>query len=100
VRICIIGKYPPIQGGVSMRTYWHAHGLAALGHEVDVVTNAKEAVSPFRIYMRPEDWARCPASYGAGSVTVHWTDRAALGAMPELDALISELAEHGLLEVS
>ena len=57
-----------------MRTYWHAHGLAALGHEVHVVTNAKEAVSPFRMYMRPEDWARCQASYGAGSVTVHWTD--------------------------
>jgi len=74
VRICIIGKYPPIQGGVSMRTYWHAHGLAALGHEVHVVTNAKEAVSPLRMYMRPEDWARCQASYGAGSVTVHWTD--------------------------
>src|SRR5436309_97666 len=57
-----------------MRTYWHAHGLAALGHEVHVITNAKEAVSPFRIYMRSEDWARCEASYGAGSVTVHWTD--------------------------
>jgi glycosyltransferase involved in cell wall biosynthesis len=74
VKICIIGKYPPIQGGVSMRTYWHAHGLAALGHEVHVVTNAKEAVSPFRIYMQPEDWARCQGSYGAGRVTVHWTD--------------------------
>ena len=74
MNICIIGKYPPIQGGVSMRTYWHAHGLATLGHEVHVVTNAKEAVSPFRMYMRPEDWARCEASYGAGSVTVHWTD--------------------------
>src|SRR5207244_12095632 len=57
-----------------MRTYWHAHGLAALGHEVHVITNAKEAVSPFRMYMRSEDWARCEASYGAGSVTVHWTD--------------------------
>jgi glycosyltransferase involved in cell wall biosynthesis len=74
LKICIIGKYPPIQGGVSMRTYWHAHGLAALGHEVHVVTNAKEAVSPFRMYMRPKDWARCEASSGAGSVTVHWTD--------------------------
>jgi glycosyltransferase involved in cell wall biosynthesis len=74
MKICIIGKYPPIQGGVSMRTYWHAHGLGALGHEVHVVTNAKEAVSPFRMYMRAEDWARCEASYGAGSVTVHWTD--------------------------
>ena len=49
MKICIIGKYPPIQGGVSMRTYWHAHGLATLGHEVHVVTNAKEAVSPFRM---------------------------------------------------
>jgi glycosyltransferase involved in cell wall biosynthesis len=74
VKICIIGKYPPIQGGVSMRTYWHAHGLAALGHEVHVVTNAKEAASPFRMYMRPEDWAWCEASHGDGSVTVHWTD--------------------------
>ncbi len=52
MRICIIGKFPPIQGGVSMRTYWSAHGLAARGHEVHVVTNAKEAVAPFRMHMR------------------------------------------------
>jgi hypothetical protein len=52
LRICIIGKFPPIQGGVSMRTYWSAHGLAALGHEIHVVTNAKEAVAPFRMLMR------------------------------------------------
>jgi glycosyltransferase involved in cell wall biosynthesis len=74
VRICIIGKFPPIQGGVSMRTYWSAHGLAMRGHEVHVVTNAKEAVAPFRMLMRAQDWARCEAVYGAGSVTVHWTD--------------------------
>jgi glycosyltransferase involved in cell wall biosynthesis len=41
---------------------------------VHVVTNAREAASPFRIFMRAEDWARCEASAGAGSVTVHWTD--------------------------
>jgi glycosyltransferase involved in cell wall biosynthesis len=74
VRICIIGKYPPIQGGVSMRTYWSAHGLAALGHEVHVVTNAMEAVAPFRMLMRTYDWERCTAAYDRGSVTVHWTD--------------------------
>jgi glycosyltransferase involved in cell wall biosynthesis len=74
VRICVIGKYPPIQGGVSMRTYWSAHGLAALGHEVHVVTNAKEAVAPFRMLMRAQDWERCAAAYDSGSVTVHWTD--------------------------
>jgi glycosyltransferase involved in cell wall biosynthesis len=74
LRICIIGKFPPIQGGVSMRTYWSAHGLAALGHVVHVVTNAKEAVAPFRMLMRAEDWKRCIAAHGTGSVTVHWTD--------------------------
>lgn len=76
MRICVVGKFPPIQGGVSMRTYWTAHGLAARGHEVHVVTNAKEAEAPFRMLMRPADWARCRGAYGKGSVTVHWTDPA------------------------
>lgn len=74
MRICLIGKFPPIQGGVSMRTYWTAQALAKRGHEVHVVTNAKEVRPPFRMHMRTEDWQRCEASYGEGSVTVHWTD--------------------------
>jgi glycosyltransferase involved in cell wall biosynthesis len=74
VRICIIGKYPPIQGGVSMRTYRVAHALGARGHDVHVVTNAKEVRPPFRMHMRAEDWERCEARYESGSVTVHWTD--------------------------
>ncbi len=57
-----------------MRTYWSAHALAARGHEVHVVTNAKETQSPFRMLMRREDWDRCGGVYGNGSVTVHWTD--------------------------
>ncbi len=57
-----------------MRTYRTAHALAATGHEIHVVTNAKEAAPPFRMHMRAEDWARCEARLGAGSVTVHWTD--------------------------
>ena len=74
MRICIIGKFPPIQGGVSARTYWAAHDLARRGHEVHVVTNAKEAHPPFRMHMRQQDWQLCEAIYGPGSVTVHWTD--------------------------
>jgi glycosyltransferase involved in cell wall biosynthesis len=82
VRICIIGKFPPIEGGVSVRTYWSAHDLAARGHEVHVVTNAKEARPPFRMHMRRQDWKRCemanaasqPGAASPGSVTVHWTD--------------------------
>jgi hypothetical protein len=70
----MIGKFPPIQGGVSMRTFWTAHGLAALGHEVHVVTNAKEAVAPYRMHMRAQDWELCTAAYDTGSVSVYWTD--------------------------
>ena len=73
MKICLFGKYPPIQGGVSMRTYWTAHELAKRGHTVHVVTNAREASLPYRMFMRDEDWARCEAQYGDGSVTVHWT---------------------------
>src|SRR3954452_5003490 len=51
LRICVIGKYPPIQGGVSMRTYRTAQALAPRGHAVHVVTNAKEVAPPFRMHM-------------------------------------------------
>jgi len=70
----MIGKFPPIQGGVSMRNYWNAHALAARGNEVHVVTNAKEAQPPFRMHMRAEDWTRCETADGTNSVVLHWTD--------------------------
>ena len=45
MRICVIGKFPPIQGGVSMRTYWTAHALAKRGHDVRVeLTPRKRAL--------------------------------------------------------
>ena len=70
MRICLIGKFPPIQGGVSMRTYWSAHALAARGHEVHVITNAKETDAPFRMHMCAQDWQRCEGDYGIGSVEI------------------------------
>ncbi|HET9144490.1 MAG TPA: glycosyltransferase, partial [Sphingomicrobium sp.] len=94
MKICMIGKFPPIEGGVSMRTYWSAHQLAARGHEVHVVTNAKEAEPPFCMHMREEDWARCEADYGDGRVTVHWTDpvdRSQLY-LPMASAFVSKLS--------
>jgi hypothetical protein len=74
MRICIIGKFPPIEGGVSMRTYWTAYALAARGHDAHVVTNAEEVRAPFRMHMRPQDWERCAPKFASGAVTVHWTD--------------------------
>ncbi len=94
MRICLIGKFPPIQGGVSMRTYWTAQGLAARGHDVHVVTNAKEAVAPFRMHMRTEDWVRCSTTYNGGSVTVHWTDPvdSSQAYLPMASAFVTKLA--------
>jgi glycosyltransferase involved in cell wall biosynthesis len=94
MRICILGKYPPIQGGVSVRTYWSAHRLAARGHDVVVVTNALESTPPFRLHMGPEDWARCAGDYGRGRVTVHWTDPvdSSQAYLPMASPFVSKLA--------
>lgn len=49
MRICFIGKQPPIQGGVSARGALLADSLAGLGHRVFVVTNAMDVESQYRI---------------------------------------------------
>lgn len=48
MRILIVGKYPPIEGGVSSHTYWLARGLGEAGHEVSVVTNADRVEDMYR----------------------------------------------------
>ena len=98
MKVCIFGKYPPIQGGVSMRTYWVAHGLAKLGHTVHVITNANEVTSPYRMFMREEDWQRCDGTYGEGSVTVHWTKSYGRrqGHIPAGTPYVTKLASIGL----
>jgi glycosyltransferase involved in cell wall biosynthesis len=73
VRICLIGKYPPIQGGVSATTYRLAHGLAQRGHTVHVITNGAEVEDQYRIQLRPEDRDRLGGNYGPGSVRMHQT---------------------------
>lgn len=102
MKICIVGKYPPIEGGVSARTYRYAHGLARRGHEVHVVTNAREVRPPFRMFMREEDWARCEAGYGPGSVRVHWTDPPdhQQAHIPMASAFVTKLASLGIAVAS
>jgi glycosyltransferase involved in cell wall biosynthesis len=57
MNICFITKYPPIEGGVSMRCYWLARGLAQRGHTVVVVTNSTEVEADYRIRMTEHDRA-------------------------------------------
>src|SRR4029079_1354079 len=54
-KACFLIKYPPIEGGVSMHSYWMARGLAERGHQIFVVTNAREVENDYRMYMTEED---------------------------------------------
>lgn len=50
MQIGFIGKYPPIQGGVSRATFWMARALAQNGIKVHVITNAGEVEDEFRMF--------------------------------------------------
>lgn len=77
MRICLIGKYPPIEGGVSASNYWLANGLAERGHEVTVVTNADEVEDAYRMRFLPGDKELYAPSFPetGGSVSVFTTQR-------------------------
>jgi glycosyltransferase involved in cell wall biosynthesis len=77
-----------------MRTFQVAHALAMRGHDVHVITNAKEVRPPFRMHMRAEDWLRCEARHGSGSVAVHWTDPLdrSQATIPVASAFVTKLA--------
>jgi glycosyltransferase involved in cell wall biosynthesis len=68
----MIGKYPPIEGGVSATNYQYARMLAQTGHEVHVVTNAAEVERKFRLFFDDGDAAMLAGKFpSGGSVTVH-----------------------------
>lgn len=74
MRLGLIGKFPPIQGGVSARTYRLAHGLAGRGHEVHVITNNDEVEEAFRIRMGESDAHRLEGRDPSGGfVQLHRT---------------------------
>jgi glycosyltransferase involved in cell wall biosynthesis len=72
MKILVVGKFPPIEGGVAARTYWLARGLAEHGHDVTVVTNALDVEPEYRVWMTPEDEAWL-APLVAGRLTIRFT---------------------------
>jgi len=60
MRICIISKYPPIEGGVSARIYWLAKALGERGHEVHIVTNAQEVENEYKEQIDKNDHEYTP----------------------------------------
>ncbi len=47
-RIVCISKYPPLQGGISAKTYWLAKALRKRGHAIHVVTDREDASEEYR----------------------------------------------------
>ena len=77
MRVLVIGKYPPIEGGVSAQTYWVCNALAERGHRVEVVTDAAEVEDMYRIWLRRDDLKRlnnCQVDDNDGGyVHVRWS---------------------------
>ncbi len=57
LRLCLIGKNFPIQGGVSKDNQWLAYALACTGFHIHIVTNAEEVEPPYRC----QPWSPFPA---------------------------------------
>ena len=68
--ILLIGKYPPIEGGVSAHDYWLAQAFAELGYNVIVLTNADEVEDTDRMRLAPGDRVKLGGYRVSGSVAV------------------------------
>jgi glycosyltransferase involved in cell wall biosynthesis len=73
VKILVIGKFPPVEGGVSGHTFWLARALAGQGHSVHVVTNAGEVETTFAELHYGDDRRWCQERVGSGRLRVHQT---------------------------
>jgi glycosyltransferase involved in cell wall biosynthesis len=79
MRICLISKYPPIEGGVSSETYWLSRALGERGHQVHVVTNAWEVEDGFRMRIPAEEYTLLEPK----NVSVYSTNRDFWSPLPD-----------------
>ena len=75
MNILILGKYPPVEGGVSAYTFWLAQALARQGHVIRVATNAREVEPSFAQLHYGDDADRLDSV--SGSLHVYQTSRLA-----------------------
>ncbi len=79
MNILAVGKYPPMQGGVSTQMYGLVHGLARRSHRVTLVTDGRMARSDNRAAMRSKDWRICVGADAVSDVKVVWGDDPSIG---------------------
>ena len=61
IKVCFFSKYPPIEGGISSRTYWLSRALGKRGMEIHIITNALEVEEEYREtfdFEKLEEYAR------------------------------------------
>lgn len=97
MKICFIGKYPPIEGGVSMQSYWIAYGLAERGHHIRFVTNANEVEASYRMHIMEDDasWYEPRFEPSGGFVKVRNSEpfsRGRMGHIPVANPFVTKLS--------
>ncbi len=95
LRLCLLLKYPPTEGGVSQQGYWLAHNLARAGHQVHVVSNGGEVEAPYRMFIPEAERPRLEGHYpGGGFVRLHSTcePEQSAGYIPYANPFVSKLA--------
>lgn len=88
--ISIIGKFPPIQGGVSASVYWAANALATNGFNVQVITNSNEVEFGYRQFT-DECFLSSSFQKEKGSLTIHNTSPLNCSYIPSSKSYFSRL---------
>lgn len=80
MKICVIGKLSPIQGGVSKLNLWMCQALAQAGHTVHIVTNGSEVEDQYRTVggKISDNLSNSPLEGLSDRVTIHYTNENAL----------------------
>ncbi|MEK6833384.1 MAG: glycosyltransferase family 4 protein [Nanoarchaeota archaeon] len=95
MKIMIIGKWPPIQGGVCADTYRLAKGLGEHGHEIIILTNAWEVESEYRSKLYGDDIDKLQPKNVSLFSTVTYENKK-LFHIPSTDMTITKLVSRGI----
>jgi glycosyltransferase involved in cell wall biosynthesis len=90
MNICILSRFPPIQGGISAKAYWLSRGYAAAGMSVHVISNGNTVENDYRI-------KECnPAKNPVKGMTVHEVEESLPWHIPEDSHSLAKLIEKAL----
>lgn len=99
MRICVIGKISPIQGGTSKLNFWICQALAEAGHEVHLVSNANEVEAQYRTIGGeiPVDLSDTPLAHLKSKLHIYCTDsKSHYSYIPYANPYVSKLTSIAL----